>query len=118
MKKRIEKAALQIYFAPGSAKLLAKSNKSLNEVVNILQTDKDLKLDINGHTDNTGKPDKNQVLSENRSKAVYDYLLKKGIAEDKLKSAGFGQDQPIADNKTTAGRSKNRRVELLLHYNE
>ena len=90
----------------------------MNEVVNILQTDKDLKLDINGHTDNTGKPDKNQVLSENRSKAVYDYLLKKGIAEDKLKSAGFGQDQPIADNKTTAGRSKNRRVELLLHYNE
>ena len=118
VKKRIEKAALQIYFAPGSAKLLAKSNKSLNEVVNILQTDTDLKLDINGHTDNTGKADKNQVLSENRAKSVYDYLLKKGIAEGKLKSAGLGQDQPVADNKTAAGRTKNRRVELLLHYNE
>lgn len=118
VKKRIEKAALQIYFAPGSSKLLARSNKSLNEVVNILQADKDLKLDINGHTDNTGTADKNQVLSENRAKAVYDYLLKKGIPEDKLKSTGFGQDQPVADNKTAAGRTKNRRVELVLHYNE
>jgi OmpA-OmpF porin, OOP family len=118
VKKRIEKAALQIYFAPGSAKLLAKSNKSLEEVVNILQTDIDLKLDINGHTDNTGKADKNLVLSENRAKAVYDYLLKKGISEDKLKSSGFGQDQPVAENKTAAGRTKNRRVELVLHYNE
>ncbi|MFT3680636.1 MAG: OmpA family protein [Ferruginibacter sp.] len=117
VKKRIEVAAKQIFFATGSAKLLAKSNKSLNEVAAILLADPNLKLDINGHTDNTGKSEKNQALSENRARAVYDYLVKKGVESSRLVSAGFGQDQPIADNKTAAGRAKNRRVELNLHYN-
>lgn len=116
VKKKIDKAATNIYFATGSARLLASSNKSLDEVVKVLQADQDLKLTINGHTDNTGKPDKNQALSENRAKAVYDYLLKKGLSADRLSSAGFGSDKPVADNKTAAGRSKNRRVELALHY--
>ncbi len=116
VKKVVSVAAQKIYFATGSAKLLATSNKSLDQVVKILNEDTDLKLDVNGHTDNTGKADKNQTLSENRAKAVYDYLVKKGIAEDRLVSAGFGQDQPVADNKTAAGRQQNRRVELNLHY--
>ncbi len=117
VKKRIDVAAKQIFFATGSAKLLAKSNKSLNEVATILKADENLKLDVNGHTDNTGKPEKNQLLSENRAKAVYDYLVKKGVPETRLISAGYGQDSPLADNKTAAGRTKNRRVELNLHYN-
>jgi OmpA-OmpF porin, OOP family len=117
VKKRIDVAAKQIFFATGSAKLLAKSNKSLNEVATILKADENLKLDINGHTDNTGKLEKNQLLSENRAKAVYDYLVKKGVTEARLMSVGFGQDRPITDNKTAAGRAKNRRVELNLHYN-
>lgn len=117
VKKRIDVAAKKIYFATGSARLLAKSNASLNEVYKILVADENLKLDINGHTDNTGKADKNKLLSENRARAVYDYLVKKGIAAERLVSAGFGPDQPVADNKTAAGRSKNRRVELNLHYN-
>lgn len=116
VKKKVDKAAMNIYFVTGSSKLLAKSNKSLDELVRILQADKDLKLDISGHTDNTGRPDKNQVLSENRAKAVYDYLIKKAVPATQLKSTGFGQDQPVADNKTAAGRIKNRRVELQLHY--
>lgn len=116
IKKKIDKAATSIYFATGSARLLASSNKSLDEVAKVLETDPGLKLTINGHTDNTGKPDKNQALSEARAKAVYDYLIKKGISADKLNAAGFGQDNPIADNKTAAGRARNRRVELLLHY--
>jgi OmpA-OmpF porin, OOP family len=116
VKKKIDKAATNIYFASGKAVLLASSNKSLDEVARILQADAGLKIDINGHTDNTGNADKNRVLSEARAKAVYEYLIKKGVAADKLKPVGFGQDQPVADNKTAAGRAKNRRVEMKLHY--
>ena len=118
VKKRIDVAAKNVFFATGSAKLLTKSHKSLNEVAKILSEDPNLKLDIEGHTDNTGKPDKNQVLSEARAKAVLDYLTTKGsIDASRLVSAGFGQDQPVEDNKTAAGRAKNRRVDLKLHYN-
>jgi OmpA-OmpF porin, OOP family len=117
VKKRIDVAAKQIFFATGSAKLLAKSNKSLNEIASILQNDNNLKLDINGHTDNTGTAEKNLLLSTNRAKAVFDYLVNKGIAAERLIANGFGQEQPVADNKTAAGRAKNRRVELALHYN-
>ncbi|WEK35267.1 MAG: OmpA family protein [Candidatus Pseudobacter hemicellulosilyticus] len=116
IKKRIDVAASNIFFATGSFKLLAKSNKSLDDVVKLLNEDANLKLDIEGHTDNTGQADKNQLLSESRAKAVYDYFVKKGVSAERLRSAGFGQDQPVADNKTAAGRAKNRRVELKLHY--
>ena len=117
VRRRIEVAAKNIFFVTGSYKLIARSNKSLDEVVKLLQEDTNLKIDVEGHTDNVGKPEKNQSLSENRAKAVYDYFVKKGIDPGRLRSAGYGQDQPVADNKTAAGRSKNRRVELKLHYN-
>ncbi|WP_315821794.1 OmpA family protein [Paraflavitalea speifideaquila] len=116
VKKRIDVAARNIFFATGSAKLLAKSNKSLDDVAKLMSEDANLKLDVEGHTDNTGKPASNQTLSEKRAKAVYDYLSGKGVGADRLKSAGFGQDKPIADNKTAKGRTENRRVELKLHY--
>ena len=109
---KINYAAKNIFFVTGSAKLLPKSFKSLNEVVKILNDDKTLKLDIDGHTDSQGKPDKNQTLSENRAKAVKAYLVSKGVNESVLLVAGHGQDQPVADNKTAAGRAKNRRVEM------
>ncbi len=116
VKKRIDVAARNIFFATGSATLLSKSHKSLDDVAKLINEDANLKLDIEGHTDNTGKPAGNQVLSEKRAKAVYDYLIRKGVNADRLKSAGLGQDQPVADNKTTKGRTANRRVELKLHY--
>ena len=116
VKKKVDYAAQNILFATGSYKLLSSSNKGLNEVVKILQDNPDLKLSIDGHTDNTGTPEKNQTLSENRANAVKNYLVSKGIAESRLDAAGHGQDQPIADNKTAAGRQKNRRVELKLGY--
>jgi OmpA-OmpF porin, OOP family len=109
---KINYAAKNIFFATGSAKLLPKSFKSLNEVVKILGDDKTLKVDIDGHTDSQGKPDKNQTLSENRATAVKAYLVSKGVDESRLLSAGHGQDEPVADNKTAAGRAKNRRVEM------
>ena len=117
IKKRIDVAAKNIFFATGSYQLLAKSHKSLDDVVKLLSEDPNLKLDVEGHTDNTGKADKNLTLSEKRAQAVHDYLVKKGVSDDRINAAGYGQDRPVADNKTTTGRAKNRRVELKLHYN-
>ena len=74
------------------------------------------KLSINGHTDNVGNAEKNQKLSEDRAAAVKAYLESKGVDASRLSSAGFGQDQPVADNKTKAGRAKNRRVEFKVRF--
>jgi outer membrane protein OmpA-like peptidoglycan-associated protein len=114
--KKINYAAQNIYFATGKATLLSKSFKGLNEVAQVLKDDAGLKLTIDGHTDNTGADNLNQKLSENRAAAVKAYLVKKGIDESRLVSAGYGETQPVADNKTAAGRQKNRRVELKLNY--
>jgi OOP family OmpA-OmpF porin len=116
VKKKVEFAAKNIYFNTGSYKLLARSFKGLNEVVKILKENPDLKLAIDGYTDNSGNAAKNQLLSDNRSGAVKQYLHSKGIEENRITSTGHGQDSPVADNKTAAGRAKNRRVELKLDY--
>jgi OmpA-OmpF porin, OOP family len=116
VKKKIDFAAQHVLFATGSYKLLSSSNKGLNDVVKILQDNPDLKLSIDGHTDNTGTPEKNQTLSANRANAVKNYLVSKGVDASRLTAAGHGQDEPIADNKTAAGRQKNRRVEMKLSY--
>ncbi len=112
--EKVNKAAQNIFFATGSAKLLAKSNVSLNNVAAILNENPSFKVDIDGHTDITGTPEKNQVLSEARANSVKAYLESKGIAENRLVATGYGIDKPIDDNKTVAGRSKNRRVEMRL----
>ena len=97
--------------------MLPTSSKSLLAVAKILKDDANLKLDIEGHTDNKGTPAKNQVLSENRAKAVLAFLKTKGgIDESRLTAAGYGDTKPIADNKTAKGRAMNRRVELKLKY--
>lgn len=110
----VNKAAKNIFFATGSYKLLAKSNKSLNEVVQILNENPSYYVNIDGHTDSVGTNEKNQILSENRARAVKDYLIAKGISESRLTATGYGEDKPIAPNKTAAGRALNRRVELNL----
>ncbi|MET3887441.1 OOP family OmpA-OmpF porin [Chitinophagaceae bacterium OAS944] len=108
----LQVAAQHIYFATGSYVLLKKSWPSLDEVANILKKDPDLKLIIEGHTDNAGTTQKNQVLSDNRAKAVMQYLTAAGITPARLQAIGYGQQQPVADNTTSDGRAKNRRVEL------
>jgi outer membrane protein OmpA-like peptidoglycan-associated protein len=76
------------------------------------ETYPDIKITIEGHTDATGKPDKNQTLSECRANAVKTYLVSKKVAGERLSTSGFGQDKPIADNTTKEGKAKNRRVEF------
>ena len=113
--KKLNIAAKNVFFSTGSFKLLPKSFKQLDIVVKILNDNPSYRLTVDGHTDNTGKHDKNQILSENRAASVKAYLLSKGINESRLTSTGFGQDKPIADNKTVAGRAQNRRVEMAAH---
>ncbi len=115
--KKVAASAKNIFFATGSAKLLPASFISLNNVATILKSDNDLKLGIEGHTDNTGKADKNQLLSEQRAAAVLNYLTQKsGIEAGRLSTAGFGGSIPVADNKTAKGRALNRRVMLTPKY--
>lgn len=109
---KINYAAKNVYFNTASAKLLAKSYKPLNDVVAILKADESLLLSIDGHTDAQGNDEYNQKLSENRAKAVKDYLVSKGISESRLTSTGYGETKPVADNNTAAGRAKNRRTEM------
>lgn len=112
--EKVSKAAQNLFFATGSATLLAKSNPALNNVVAVLNENPNFNVDISGHTDNTGTPEKNQALSENRANAVKAYLVKKGIDPARITATGFAAEKPVADNKTAAGRSKNRRVEMTL----
>ena len=84
----------------------------LNNVVSILQNNPGLRLEIEGHTDNRGSAEYNQRLSENRAKAVMDYLIARGIASNRLSAKGYGFARPAATNDTAAGRAQNRRVEL------
>ncbi len=115
--KKVATSAKNIFFETGKAKLLAKSFKSLNDVSAILKEDAALKLDIEGHTDNTGSDKINEPLSKARAKAVYDYLTTKGgVDASRIASEGYGSSKPIADNKTAKGRALNRRVEMKLKY--
>lgn len=114
--EKVQKNAKNILFLTGSDKIATKSTKKLNEVVAVMKEDAALKLDIEGHTDNVGKEAANQVLSEKRAKAVYKYLVSKGVDASRLSAAGYGPGRPVADNKTAAGRTQNRRVELKLKY--
>jgi OmpA-OmpF porin, OOP family len=111
---KINYAAKNVFFATGSAKLLPKSFKALDEAAKLLKEDESLFVDVDGHTDATGAADKNQTLSEARANAVKAYLVSKGIAESRLTATGYGSTKPVADNKTAAGKAKNRRTELAV----
>ena len=112
--EKINFAAKNVFFATGSFKLLPKSFKSLDEVVKLMKDDETLMIDIDGHTDAQGSDESNQVLSDNRAGAVKNYLVSKGVSESRLKSAGYGETKPVADNTTAAGRAKNRRTEMIV----
>lgn len=112
--EKVNKAAQNIFFNTGSFKLLPKSFKSLNDVVQVMNENPTYKISVDGYTDNTGVADKNLTLSDNRAKSVKDYLISKGVSESRITSTGHGINDPIADNKTAAGRAKNRRVEMKL----
>ena len=104
-----------VLFDTGSATIKPESTPTLQDIARTLQQHSDLRLRIEGHTDNTGSADANMQLSERRAAAVRDYLVQReNIAADRLESAGMGQTVPAADNGTPEGRQTNRRVELVV----
>lgn len=113
--KEITRGALilkGVNFESGKAVLLAGSYTALNEMAESLREWPEIMLEVSGHTDNTGNATTNQALSQARAETVRQYLIGKGIAADRLTAIGYGQDKPIADNKSANGRAQNRRVEI------
>ncbi|MBF0108332.1 MAG: OmpA family protein [Magnetococcales bacterium] len=102
-----------IQFGTGSTKIDLDARKVLKELIIVLKNNPHVTLGIHGHADNRGKDKANKKLAESRAKVIQQYLIKNGIAKDRLSVATFGEQQPIADNKSKQGRAKNRRVEFV-----
>ena len=103
-----------LFFQKGSYKLSKASYAELNRLTKLLRARPNLKIEIGGHTDNTGNPKSNMTLSKNRARAVMDYLIEKGFPRKNIKAVGYGQEKPVASNATGEGKKKNRRVELTI----
>ena len=101
-----------VFFDVNKFELKPESAAELDILVGLLNENPTLKIQIGGHTDNVGKHADNLTLSNNRAKAVVTYLVSKGIAAIRLSSKGFGETQPVADNKTEEGKALNRRTEM------
>lgn len=105
--------ALYVNFDTGRATIRPDSAQTLDDAAAALRTLPAMKVEVGGHTDNTGTPETNQKLSQERAQAVMAALVQRGIAADRMTAKGYGQTTPIADNRTEEGRAKNRRVELV-----
>ncbi len=103
-----------ITFKTNSANLTKKSYDVLDRAVQVLSDYPDTRIEISGHTDNVGKDEYNKELSQKRADAVKEYFVNKGIRTERLTAIGYGPERPIADNKTKAGKAKNRRTEFKL----
>jgi formylglycine-generating enzyme len=101
-----------IYFNVGKYVVKTESYPALEQITNYLKEHPDSKIMIEGHTDNTGKDNLNQTLSENRAKAIKDEIVKRGIDTGRLETIGYGSSKPVADNNTADGRTLNRRVTI------
>lgn len=113
-KQQLSLAMDAVQFETGKATLVRSSYDILDGIVEIMRQYPDYKLAISGHTDDIGDDERNLKLSTDRAKACYDYLVFRGVRADRLRFAGFGETRPIADNRTPAGRERNRRVEFEL----
>lgn len=106
-------ATVYINFDTGKSTIKKESEKQVAQIAAALKQAKELKLEVAGHTDNQGAAKANQTLSQERAKSVVAALTAQGVAGARLTPAGYGQDKPVADNRSEEGRAKNRRVELV-----
>ncbi len=103
-----------VFFNTASAELLPTSKAELDKLKEFLAENKTTKIQLNGHTDNVGKPADNLDLSQRRADAVRQYLIERGVAADRMTTKGFGETKPIQPNDTAANRAKNRRTEFQI----
>ena len=101
-----------ILFNSGNANLRPESYAAMDRLVELMRENPSLKIEVSGHTDNTGSVATNRTLSSNRALAVRNYLTSQGVAADRLEYNGYGPDRPIAPNNNEDGRAANRRVEV------
>lgn len=106
-------ATLYLHFDTNRSDIRPQDEALLDEVAAALKQAPAMKVRIEGHTDNVGQPEANRILSEKRARSVMQALVARGVPAARLSAAGFGQERPIADNRTEEGRAKNRRVELV-----
>jgi len=105
--------ALYINFDTGKFDLKPEMQGTINQIIALLKDNPDLKVSIEGHTDNVGQPAANKTLSEQRAKSVMAGVVKGGVEASRLTAVGWGQEKPVADNRSEEGRAKNRRVEIV-----
>ena len=103
-----------IFFISGKAQLTPASYPELDKLANFLKENPSIKVEIAGHTDNVGKPDKNLQLSRWRARACELYIESKGVPTTQITFNGYGQTKPVASNKTPMGKAQNRRVEFVI----
>jgi OmpA-OmpF porin, OOP family len=113
-KAKLKDYAKAIYFDTGKSTLKPASTTTLEAVKQIMTEFKFNNFSVEGHTDNTGKADKNLALSIARAAVVKDWLIANGIDASRLSSEGYGSEKPVADNKTAKGRTENRRTEIVV----
>jgi outer membrane protein OmpA-like peptidoglycan-associated protein len=108
----------QVQFVQGSADIAASSNTLLSEIADVILRNPDIgRVEVQGHTDNSGNEEANRDLSQRRANAVRDWLVKAGVPADRLTAVGHGSSRPLAPNITAANRARNRRVELVILEN-
>lgn len=103
-----------IFFETNSAELKDESRVELNKLVGLMKDNATIKIQVSGHTDNVGTDKDNQLLSENRAKAVCNYLVVNGIAASRISYKGYGESKPVTGNNTEEGRAMNRRTEFTV----
>ncbi|MEQ9064818.1 MAG: OmpA family protein [Vicingaceae bacterium] len=110
-------ALRNVFFATGKADITSESNAELKRLIDLLNAVPRLKIELSGHTDNTGSESLNQKLSQERAGAVKQYLISKGISSDRLVAKGYGSSRPVGTNDSKEGRQNNRRTEYEIIAN-
>jgi len=118
LKQLFEKALQGVQFETGKSAIKKQSFPILDAVAKAMNENPSYRLFIGGHTDNVGDPAKNLTLSKDRAASVKSYLVSKGVDVNKIESEGFGDTMPVADNATSAGKTKNRRVEFKVQFED